>query len=106
MMKSRNSEITIEIMKSKLKSLNHIRNNEIIVISKSRTPAERCRTPQVHTKNKHTPKVHLFIIAKTHIMSVQQCQSKSTNESTEATSTIDAGRLVHLGMVLGKKQYL
>ena len=30
-------------------------------------------------------------------------QSKSTNESTEATSTVDAGRLFHLGMVLGKK---
>ena len=37
------------------------------------------------------------------MMSVQQCQSKSTNESTEATSTVDDGRLFHLGMVLAKK---
>jgi len=36
-------------------------------------------------------------------MSVQQCQSKSTNESTEATSTVDAGRLFHLGMVCWEK---
>ena len=33
---------------------------------------------------------------------MQQCQSKSTNKSTGATSTVDADRLFHLGMT-GKK---
>ena len=35
-------------------------------------------------------------------MSIQQFQSKSTNESTVATSTVDADTLFHLGILLGK----
>ena len=45
----------------------------------------------------------IFIITRTHIVSVVQCHNKLMNDSAVPTLPTAADKLFHLGMVLGKK---